>query len=74
MSHFYGTVDGAGKTTASRRGHKNSPVTTVAASWSGAVITQLRHEDGRDYYRVVEVDWPSRSLRRVISDWRQFGI
>jgi hypothetical protein len=44
MAHFYGTIQGA-RGEASRLGGKNSGLTTVAASWKGAVETSLYVDD-----------------------------
>jgi hypothetical protein len=73
MAHFYGTVKDA-RGEASRLGHKGSGMTTVAASWYGAVEVELRHtDDGRDEYRVVERPWRGSGTNRVICDWRSFN-
>jgi len=56
MSNLYGTVDGAGKTTASRRGHRS--LTTHAACWQGAVRVDLSYnEEGTTEYTVTIVPW-----------------
>ena len=74
MAQFYGTVKGA-RGEASRLGHKSSGLTTVAASYYGAVQTELRHNDdtGQDEYRVVERPWRGSGTNRVICDWRPFN-
>lgn len=43
MSNFYGMVNGAASTAASRRGHKD--ITVSAQSYDGSVITRLYYED-----------------------------
>lgn len=74
MSHFYGIVNGAGKTEATRRGHKTTGIETIAASYAGAIQVEVRHSImyGADQYRIVEMSWPSKSIRRVIVDWKEF--
>jgi hypothetical protein len=56
MSHFYGTLKGQAGT-ATRRGSKNSGLEVVAASWNGAVIVTLSHEQGKDCYVVAVGPW-----------------
>ncbi len=54
MAHFRGTVQGnpSGQQ-ASRLGHKGCGLTTVAASWQGAIQVVLREQHGIDYARVT---------------------
>ena len=61
MSHFYGTLDGMARTTATRRGNKNSGITTYAAGWSGAIRVTVWHDDdtGKDKFCVDLVPWQS---------------
>jgi hypothetical protein len=71
MSHFYGTVDGKRqKSEATRRGFKDSGLTTFAAGWSGAVRVDIRHdsETGKDIFEVSLVPWRNSGGReRVIA-------
>jgi len=58
MSHYYGTIKGqAGQAT--RRGSKNSGLTTEAASWAGCVRVSLWHSSitGKDHYEVTLSPW-----------------
>lgn len=57
----------ARKTTPTARGHKSTGITTVAASYDGAIRTRLFHMDGRDCYSVELMDWPSGNVRKVLS-------
>ena len=58
MSQFYGTVTGQGKTTATRRGSKNSGITTVAATWDGAIRVHVwQDRDGKQRWTVEMVPW-----------------
>lgn len=43
MSSFYGMVEGASATAASRRGFKD--IKSSAQSWNGSVITRLYYND-----------------------------
>jgi hypothetical protein len=69
MAHFYGTVSGCAKTTATRRGHKTSGLQTTVASWQGAIRVSIwhDHEAGRDCYRVWLIDWPSANERTTLA-------
>lgn len=73
MAHFYGVLRGTAKNDPTTRGHKSTGLQSYAAGWAGAIHTQLRHVDGRDEFRVVEIEWPSKSVRKVLIDWRRFG-
>ena len=68
MSHFYGTLQGqAGEAT--RRGSKSSGLTVVAASWAGAVKTELYVDAaGNDCYRVVQIPWHGEGVSKVIAE------
>jgi hypothetical protein len=48
MSHYYGTLSGQAKTTATRRGSKKSGVYTQAASWAGSIRVELVHDPRTD--------------------------
>ena len=52
MAHFRGTIAG-GRGEASRLGHRNTGLTTRAASWSGAVEVRLYHSNGVDMAQVM---------------------
>lgn len=47
MAHFYGTVQGA-RGEASRLGHPNTGLETMAASWEGCVRVRLEHDSATD--------------------------
>jgi hypothetical protein len=70
MSHFYGTVQGArGKAT--RTGGKDNGLTTIAASWGGAVETVLYvDEQGHDCARVSLIPWKGKGASALIYDGR----
>lgn len=70
MAHFYGTISqSARKTTPTARGHKNTGLQTIAASWAGAIKVTLEHsaQHGRDFYSVALIDWPSGKTRSVLA-------
>lgn len=65
MSHFYGTLKSArGKAT--RTGTKNSGITTVAASWNGAIQVDLYVEDGVDRFQVTMRPWANTGDAKVL--------
>jgi hypothetical protein len=70
MSHFYGTIEGSGKTESTRGGSKNSGLITVAASWQGAVSVVLSAEhgpDGMEDYAVVSlIPWHGKGSERLL--------
>lgn len=51
MAHFYGTIHGS-RGESSRLGTANSGLTTVAASWSGAIVTVLFVKDDIDCFEI----------------------
>ena len=50
MAHFYGQVTGAAKTSATRRGHRNTGITARADSYSAGAKVKL------EYSPVIESD------------------
>ena len=48
MAHLYGTVTGATPGQVTRCGTKRSGITTVAASWDGAVQVTIEHDATTD--------------------------
>ena len=56
MSKLYGTIDGAGKTQATRRGH--NALITYAACWQGAIRVELSCDaKGVTTYEVTLQPW-----------------
>jgi hypothetical protein len=69
MSHFYGTLTGQARTTATRRGSKSGGIATTAASWRGAVRVELYVDDkGRDCYRVFQTTWHGAGVNKPIKE------
>ena len=71
MSHYYGIVRGAGKTQATRRGHKTTGLETVAASWSGAVKVEMEHAasrgpNGEDWVEIRLMPWHGQGVGHVL--------
>lgn len=58
MAHFYGEVEGK-RGPASRIGTEDSGLSTIAASWDGAVQVELWYdrETGQNHYRVKIIGW-----------------
>lgn len=67
MSHFYGTLQGS-RGQATRCGTRASGVTTVAASWAGAVECEVYERDGEDRVRVEFIPWQGNGTRRELYD------
>ena len=62
MSNLYGIVRGAAKTPATRRGHKH--LETIAASYLGAIHTELHHlENGDCEFTVTLKAWQDRPIK-----------
>lgn len=73
MAHFYGTLQGI-RGMATRCGAKSSGMTTVAASWGGAVRVSLTHDqEGHDVATVELVPWHGHGVRRVLFEGRVNG-
>jgi hypothetical protein len=70
MSHFYGTIpESARKTVPSARGHKATGLTTVAASWDGAIRVNLWHDPNNevDCYEVEMIPWEGQGNQHVVA-------
>jgi hypothetical protein len=70
MSHFYGTLTGKAKTTATRCGTKNSGIVTYAASWGGAISVRVYYDErtGTDRYTVTQEPWHGKGVSRVLAE------
>ena len=68
MSHFYGTLRGRAKTTATRTGHRTTGLRAIAASWQGAVQVDLYVKDEQDMARVRLVPWKGAGTTRILYD------
>jgi hypothetical protein len=68
MAHFRGTIQGA-RGMASRLGHKSSGLTIEAASWSGKIVTELRHnaKTGEDEYTIYQTTHHGHGISRPIA-------
>lgn len=56
MSKLYGTLSGASRTKATRRGHNR--IVTQAASWNGAIEVEVYIDlDGVEHYEVRRIPW-----------------
>lgn len=65
MAHFYGCLKGT-RGEATRLGGKKSGLVTRAASWQGAVRTELWEEKGVDFARVELVVHHGAGSNRVL--------
>ena len=70
MSHFYGSIPcSARKTVPTARAHKSTGLTTVAASWAGAVRVYLWHDDktGEDKFEVFQSKHHGAGIEKLLS-------
>ncbi len=70
MSHFYAKIpNSARKNAATARGHKNTGITTQAASYAGAIEVDVWHnsETGKDEFRVCQILWHGGGIREEIA-------
>jgi len=69
MAHFCGFVKGRARTETTRVGSKDSGLTTVAASWEGAVRVSLYAGPNEQDYAVVSlIPWEGRGVTRILYD------
>lgn len=65
MAHFYGTLKGS-RGEATRCGTKASGLVTYAASWMGAVRSEVFVRDSEDWARVELVPWHGNGTSRFL--------
>jgi len=68
MAHYYGTVEGNGRTKASRTGTKKTEIRTIAASWDGAVEVKMwwDYHNNCNRYEVKQVPWHGSGCNKII--------
>jgi hypothetical protein len=68
MSHFYGTLKG-NKGEATRAGSKNSGIITYAASWRGAIVTRVYHDEktDEDVFTVSQTTWQGSGIQEALA-------
>jgi hypothetical protein len=68
MSHFYGTIKGS-RGEATRCGSKGSGVSTVAASWGGAIKVVIWHDEttGEDKFTVRQIPWQGQGVGQLLA-------
>jgi hypothetical protein len=69
MSKYYAIITGGTrKNNPTSRGHNG--ITTFAASYQGAIKTEITHdrETGRDKFVCTLIDWPSKGKRHVVAE------
>ena len=70
MSHFYAKIpNSARKITPTARGHKNTGITTQAASYAGAIEVDVWHNEktGKDEFIVSHVLWQGNGVNEEIA-------
>ena len=67
MSHFYSVIQG-NRGQATRCGTKDSGVTAITASWTGAIRTDLWYapEDEVNRYTILMIPWHGVGTTRII--------
>ena len=68
MSHFYGTLRGS-RGEATRQGTVGSGLTTIAASWDGAITVRMwrDEQDGVDRFEVWQRKWHGSGIEERIA-------
>ena len=68
MAHLYGTITGARPGQVTRCGTKRSGITTVAASWQGAVQVTITHDPrtSEDVATVRLIPWKGHGVNRLL--------
>jgi len=68
MSHFYSKIQG-NRGQATRCGTKDSGVTATAASWTGAIRTELWYvpEEDINRYTVIMIPWHGIGCTRIMA-------
>ena len=68
MAHFYSLIQG-NRGQATRCGTKDSGFTATAASWTGAIRTDLWYapEDDVNRYTVVMIPWRGAGCTRIMA-------
>lgn len=64
-SQFYGWLKGRAVTEATRVGDKDSGLSMVAASKTGAITVKLWHRHGKDYFDIRVTDWGGSAFDAV---------
>ena len=70
MSHFYATIPVSARRTAPTAcGHKHTGVTTIAASYAGAIQVNLWHDEttGQDKFEVQQIPWHGSGASHCIA-------
>lgn len=68
MSHFYGTIEGSAKKTATRQGTISSGLVTFCASYDGAIKCSAYQKNGVDFVRVEKRPWRGPGEIRLLYD------
>ena len=65
-SQFFGSVRGSSQTDATRCGNKDSGLSMVAASKTGAITVKLSHWGGRHCFEIVLTSWGSSRFEDIL--------
>jgi len=66
MAHFYGEIYGQAKTSATRRGSKNSGLTGHLRGWNIGVRVELTHRNGVDVIEVYQTNGSNGGEKDVL--------
>mgnify|MGYP003319583727 CR=1 FL=1 len=71
MSHFYSVIQG-NRGQATRCGTKDSGIRATAASWTGAIRTDLWYDEKDDVnrYTILMIPWHGVGATRIIKSGR----
>lgn len=68
MAHFYGSMDGVGKTTRTATGTKNTGLSAHVRGWDLGVYVDLRVDaDGKDVIEVYRTGGSNNSTRTHVA-------
>ncbi len=67
MAHFYGRLKGT-RGEATRCGTASAGLTTICASWNGAVECNAYTKDGIDYVQVQLREWHGKGMHHILYD------
>lgn len=70
MSHFYATIPtSARRHVASACGHKSTGISTVAASYAGAIQVDVWYDKttGKDRFEISQTPWENQGIRQVLA-------
>jgi len=69
MAQFYGSIEGTGRTTATRTGTKSSGMTAHIRGWNVGARVVLQHVDGVDMVRVYETGGSNGGSETLVAEF-----